>query len=587
MKFNQISASLFAGLFLFSGIGKALALPAYPDLVEAAQPDGSEVMIRLSGDHRNHRALSADGYLLTADEEGFYVFADVNEEGKIVSTGIRNINLENRSATDNLIISRLDQNKIAKAFDVQMKIKNNKAATRGPGLASNHFPSIGNTRSLAILVEFQDKEFTIENPVEHYNRMMNEDNYSDNDCCGSARDYFVSNSGGLFNPYFDIYGPVKLPYEMAHYGGYEDELAYMMVVEACQILDDEIDFSQYDYNNDGYIDNVYIYYAGYGEADGGGYNTVWPHSWDLEYATYINYYFDDVKLNHYACSNELQKNKSKPDGIGSFLHEFSHVMGLPDLYCTDGSNAFTPGNWSIIDSGSYNFKSGFPPNYSSFERYALNWMEPELITEAGEYFLPPIDQSNKAFLVPTGREEEYFLIENRQFNNWDKYIPWHGMLVWHIDFDQEAWDWNTVNNNPAHQRVDLVEADDIQSEMSRVSDSFPGRSNITSFTSDTKPAFVSWANEPTGVNIYDIAEDEEGNITFRVELEQENSVTQITDASSVMLLGNRLVCKGDQANVYNLSGSKVAALSKGGAVTLPSGLYIISTPASSHKIKIK
>lgn len=576
-------------LFLTAGVGSSYAVPAFPGVIEAAQPDGTSVSIRLVGDERNHRAYSSDGYLLTADHEGFYVFANVDDAGLPVATDIRNINPETRTARDIAAISKLDREKIAAAFSKKDGSRKMNAPMRGPGLASTKFPSTGKQRSLAVLVEFQDNEFTIENPQEHYYRMLNEENYSEYDNAGSVRDFFVQNSSGLFDPTFDVYGPVKLSRNMSYYGGMEDEMAYMMAVEACQQLDDEVDFSQYDCNDDGYIDNVYVYYAGYGQADGGGYNTVWPHSWDVEYATYTKYFFDGVQLNHYACSNELRKNNSTPDGVGPFLHEFSHVMGLPDLYCTDENECFTPGAWSILDAGSYNMKSCYPPNYSAYERYALDWMTPELITASGEYSLRPIDESNRAFLVPTEKEEEYFLIENRQFNNWDTYIPWHGMLVWHVDFNQYAWDYNIVNNNPNHQRVDLVEADNIQTPNTRVSDSFPGRSNVTSFTATTQPAFVSWGKVPVGVNIYDITEDEDGTITFRVELDNPSDagVSSTPAGNAVSVSGSSIICKGKEAVVYDTTGRIVAKLQQGDAKVLPEGMYIAVSEGRSVKFAIK
>ena len=97
-----------------------------------------------------------------------------------------------------------------------------------------------------------------------------------------------------------------------------------------------------------------------------------------------------------------------------------------------------------------------------------------------EYELKPVHRSNEAFLIPTDREEEYFLFENRQQEGNGAYIPGHGMLVWHIDFDLDIWLINAANNDPDHQRVDLIEADNKLTPDSRAGGAFPkhGRSNV-------------------------------------------------------------------------------------------------------------
>lgn len=563
------------------------AVKAYPGLINALQPDGTSLNIYLEGDKFSNCAYSEDGYLLMADEAGFYTYAVFNDAGEPVTSGLKARNLSERTERDHMIIASIDKENLISTFK-KRTLEKKKAPMKNPGLSSNSFPSKGEHKSIAILVEFPDRQFTIENPKEHYLRMLNEENYNENNCIGSIRDYFIENSNGAFTPYFDVYGPVMMAHDYAYYGREEDALAYQMVIEACNAIDDDVDFTQYDCNNDGFIDNVYIYYAGYGQADGGGYNTVWPHSWDIAYGTYEKFFYDGVQLNHYACSNELRKSNDTPDGIGPFLHEFSHVMGLPDLYCTDYSEAFTPGAWSILDQGSYNNKSCRPPYYSGYERYALEWIEPEIINKSGEYTLPPLGSSNKAFYVPTDNENEFFILENRQFERWDYYIPWHGMLVWHIDFDQDIWDDNIVNNDANHQYVDLVEADNLQTSNTRVSDCFPGMSNITEFTATTKPAFVSWSGTPTFVNIYDIKESDEGIITFRVEFDEEGAGIQgITNDEFMTIYGNLIQCKGSYLNIYDISGKMIASLKKEDSISLPKGFFIASSEKESRKIILK
>ena len=507
---------LFSSLLALS-VTDVYGLPAKPGILNAQQPDGSVVEIYLYGNEDSHFTFSVDNYLLTTDDLGYYVFADINENGDIIPTKFRDINLSDRSATTDLELQKF-KNKYSDLKSLKTH-ERNKVKRDGPGLFPSRFPISGEQKSLVILVDFPNRGFSIENPKEYYTRMLNEEGFSDQEATGSARDYFISNSSGAFRPEFVVHGPVTLPNDYSYYGANtfwgSDIRPEEMVIHACYLLDDEIDFSEYDRNGDGFIDNVYIFYAGFGEADGGGSNTVWPHSWDITSVTSQPYIHDGVRLDHYACSNELQNRSRWMDGIGSFCHEFCHVLGLPDLYATSYTNAFTPSIWDLLDVGSYNNSSRTPPNLSSFERYALDWMVPEEI-QAGNVELAPLDLSNRALIIRTQNENEYFLIENRQKQGFDSYIPGHGMLAWHIDYDLRVWLNNSVNNNSSHQYVDLMEADNLPTPQSRDGDAFPGSANVTELSPLTRPGLVSWKGEEMPWSIYDIEESEEGIIKFKV-----------------------------------------------------------------------
>ncbi|MDE6403542.1 MAG: fibronectin type III domain-containing protein, partial [Muribaculaceae bacterium] len=241
-------------------------------------------------------------------------------------------------------------------------------------------------------------------------------------------------------------------------------------------------------------------------------DTVWPHSWNVTSAGVGTYLFDDKILDRYACSNEWEG--SMPDGIGTFVHEFSHVLGLPDIYPTSYTEAFTPGDFCVMDHGSYNNDSRTPPNYSIFERNALGWMKPVELTgqTVAEFTVTPIENMD-GYVILTNRADEFFLIENRQLTGWDKYLPGHGMLVWHIDYNSSAWTSNTVNNDKDHQCIDIVEADDIRSTESRGGDPFPGTRKVTDFTHRTSPAMKTWAGLELKVPLRNIREID-GNIVF-------------------------------------------------------------------------
>lgn len=559
-------------IFCLSGY----AVPAKPGLLCASQPDGTTVNIYLEGDETGRMAFSPDGYLLTNDENGFYVIADIDSKGFPVSTGIRQINPENRTLTENEKISKLNKTEIINSFKAKMSEEGKMMLKPGPGRMTSTFPAEGEQRALVILVAYQNRDFKIEDPKDYYTRMLNEEGFSDNGATGSAKDYFVSSSSGIFQPQFDVYGPVKLEQKGQYYGANNewgrDSRPQQLVIDACTALDDEIDFTLYDRDGDGIIDNVYIFYCGYGEADGGGANTIWPHSSNV--SSYgLNLYFDGVKLEHYACSNEIQAYYDTPDGIGTFCHEFSHVMGLPDLYATSYNNSFTPGSWDLLDRGSYNNRSRTPPAYSSFERYALGWIEP-IELEEGEVELPNLFESNKAYLVPTRRKAEYFLFENRQKIGFDTTVPGHGMLIWHIDYNSYIWNSNNVNNNEEHQYVDIIEADDIQSSGTIEGDPFPGTSNITEFSFLTSPSFVSWTKQAGPFRIYDISETEEGMIHFKVEEFSMADVEKVGVGDAGFQINGKTVSASENAvSIYDFRGGLITIL-ENSSIVLPSGGYI-------------
>lgn len=578
-------AAVSLAVFPFNG----LAIPAHPGLVPALQPDGSIVNIYLKGDDFNKSVYSSDGYLLTNDAEGYYVFADCDEKGIPRPTALREINPEMRTAATKAALLNLNQ-KVDAAALREMRKAPQAPKFNGPGLFTTQFPSMGEQPSVVILVEFKNNEFTIENPREYFTRMLNEEGFSDYYATGSARDYFVKNSAGLFKPQFDVFGPVKLSKPMLAYGGNDaggnDVHPERMIIEACELIDDEVDFSKYDRNGDGYIDNVYVFYAGYGEADGGGTNTIWPHSADITKMVSTPYFFDGVGLDHYACSNELSfHNDGIPDGIGCFCHEFSHVMGLPDLYNTlPLEKPYTPCDWDILDTGAYHNMSRTPPAYSSFERYALDWLEPVSLSE-GMTELKPLDDTNVAYIAQTENENEYYLFENRQQKGQDSFIPGHGMLVWHIDYNIEVWDSNKVNCVAAHQYVDLVEADDIRTFETSDGDSFPGTAGVTSFTKDTTPAFLSWNKKPLPFGIYDIEETEDGVVRFNVKTENA-SVKTVNAGGLISLRGNCVTSLAGAVAIYDLKGSMIEKLNGSSSITLPSGFYIAVAAEKTVKFVI-
>lgn len=535
------------GACVVIGTASALAVPAKPTPIKFTQPDGSAVTVQLRGDERHHWYQTLDGYVLVNENNTLY-YGEAAPDGTIKATKYRATEIARRSGEVKSFLGAIDmpaaietlnemRSKSPRLLSEEATIMKSRAKSKpkaastppsiedvyGKGLFSgDHYPVFGEQKGLVILVEYADVKFndpaaTYGGDVQaYYTEMLNGDNFTKHNASGSARQWFIDNSKGQFLPTFDVYGPVELSQKMSYYGGNDfygnDAHPELMAVEACQQLDATVDFSQYDRDGDGYIDNVYILYAGRGEASGGSADTVWPHSWNVSSAGVGTYLFDDKMLDRYACSNEWEGEA--PDGIGTFVHEFSHVLGLPDIYPSSYTEAFTPGDFCVMDHGSYNNDGRTPPNYGIFERNALGWMRPAQLTgeTVTDYTVRPIE-SMDGYAIMTNRADEFYLIENRQQTGWDTYIPGHGMLVWHIDYNSSAWSSNTVNNDKDHQCIDIVEADDIRTKESRGGDPFPGTKKVTDFTHRTLPSMKTWAGIELKVPLRNIRE-EEGNIIF-------------------------------------------------------------------------
>lgn len=528
---------IFLSIFLSVICANVLAIPAKPVIVEYTQTDGTVLNIRIVGDEHGHVAFSESGNMLI-EVDGRLEYAAFDLNGYPIASGIMaSSDNESRVALKSIqsqaVIEKWDSliasNRNMRLDKLTSKFAFRKTATRASGedewslvpenfgRYDTRFPVTGEQKALVILVEYKDIKFQYGN-FDYFYRMLNEEGFSDYGSLGSARDWFIFNSNGSFLPEFDVYGPVTLPNEQSYYGGNDafgnDKRPHEMAIDALSILDEDVDFSKYDRDGDGVIDNVFIFYAGQGEHDSNIADTVWPHSWDLSLVIPdVEYIYDGVKLDRYACTCEYPSGSLRPDGIGTFVHEFSHVMGLPDLYATSYTSSFTPGEWSVLDQGSYNNGGLTPPNYSSFEKHALGWLEFHPIKE-GQIEIPDLSSTNVAYALPTENQDEFYFFENRQQLGNDVFLPGHGMLVWHVDYDEKVWENNTVNDKSTHQYVDLVEADNVKSSSTRAADAFPGPDNVNSFGFETTPQLASWAKERLAFDFVDIDESKDGIISL-------------------------------------------------------------------------
>ena len=423
------------------------AVTATPEPIQVTQADGTTVTVRLVGDEFHNYYTTLDGTPLRMNEKGMFV----EDAGVVEATPV---------SRQRRAIANTHQKKAS-------------------------YPLQGSPKSIVILVNFSDLSFTYK--LADFQAMLNESGYSENGGVGSARDYFTACSDSVFRPQFDCYGPVTLRNKYEYYDSHTSQ----MVVEACQIVSEEgVDFSQYDTDGDNRIDNVFIYYAGHNQAEGGPVKSIWPHRSVVTTGDRIQ----GKLIYDYACTSELRGSAgTSMCGIGTFCHEFGHVLGLPDYYNTDNSSAYTVGSWDIMCSGSYNGSGKTPPTYTAGERFQLGWVTPVQLEEAGSYTLPPVENGHaQVYLIAktahnlswaSAAPSEYWLLENRQYVGWDRHstsLPGTGMLIWHVDYSSSAWGSNGPNNGDP-LRYDIEEAGPKRG-YSAASDPFPGTGKVMQFT---------------------------------------------------------------------------------------------------------
>ncbi|MCR5050894.1 MAG: M6 family metalloprotease domain-containing protein [Paludibacteraceae bacterium] len=432
----------------------AMAKPAKRGPIVRTAEDGTEQVVYLHGDEWFH---------YTTDENGQW----------LDETSLKPMTAAQKRA-------RLDASIAAKAARTARAPQ----VTEGIGDAPNLAP-----RGLVILVNFKDLAVTTHkdtidtmlnaaNFVRNYSYTMWSNGKKYNQTIhseGSARQYFHDQSYGTYNPIFDVVGPVTVSKEMAYYGENDsrgnDKRPEEMIQEACILADSllGVDFTIYDNDNDGKVDFVFVIYAGFGEADGGSANSIWQHQWNLWKDGRISCFVDDLRIDRYACSSELSYGTKQYDGIATFCHEFTHVLGFPDLYATvNGTSHRTLANWDIMDLGCYNNEGNTPPAYSSYERFYMGWITPKVLADPTKLTIGKLNQDTVALLMCDGNEHNligynpnpsfFYMLENRDNTGWDQYLPGKGLLITKIAYSANKWRNNIVNNIPAAMGVDMIEA---------------------------------------------------------------------------------------------------------------------------------
>jgi len=513
---RKILLSILCFLLFFSC--NLNAGPAYPKPVSITQPDGTVITVSIHGDEFLNW-ITCEGVLVALGEDGFYHYASFDSDGNSVPT-VSKVGSSSGTVQSSRLSAVPPQSAIDKANAKRAEVMAHtsglsRIVRRSNSSSSSSMyrsSSIGKTKVLVILVDFKDRKFSAkgggESARQLFDDMLNKDGFSEYNSVGSVTQYYRDNSLGVFQPEFDVYGPYTVDGNASSFtadDGTTQKGAPLLLAKGCALADNDIDFSQYDQDGDGVIDNVNMIFPGYSAAQGAS-NTIWPHRWSV----YSSYYFDGVRLCDYSCSSEFKGTSGTDiDGIGTFCHEFGHIIGLPDVYDTDYSEngqGTHLGKYSLMASGSYNQDGRRPPYLNAEERSIVGWISGDELRQLDlsihSYSLTAI-HTNKAYKSLTQNEGEYFLYEFRDATGWDTGLD-KGLVIYHVDRSDNSvgsstakylWTDNQINCYSSHQCMELERA---------TGSYYPFGYSVHEFTSSTSPAAKDWAGRATGYDLTDI-----------------------------------------------------------------------------------
>lgn len=578
---------IFALVATSSFASKANSLPAV-----VPQPDGTMLTVLLQGDENISWYTTTDGMLLVKRGNGYYV-AQVKADGSLAASSLLAHGPAMRGTEETNMMLLQDKTKFAKysskllgqsgelpvtewtnGVTRKMKIRDD----------STLFPHMGSPKALVILVEFTDTTFTLLDPKASFNDYLNNETgnivdrgHGENRNAKGVKGYFKDMSFGQFTPQFDVVGPVKLSHPLRYYGAGNDNMS-RLIPDACSAVNDSVDFSQYDSNGDGYVDLVYVIYAGHSESEAGNStDDIWPKSGYSDFGT-----FDGKKVYRYGVNNELNGRETSKNklinGIGLFCHEFSHTMGLPDIYATSGAPGYNKDNfgmefWDLMDGGEYVHSGRFPTAYTSWEREVMGWMNVDTLTDTAHVVLRTIDSKGDSArsckIVNPSVKNEAIYLQNIQNKGWNYYLPGHGLLVYRVSYASDDVNFADNPNNGSRPRIVCIPADgklgaiaDYADDSTpdnyyadMAGDTYPGTSNVSSIAS-----FTMYSGDALDRPILNIKED--GTLVSFDYLGK-----KIPSAINSVMVNDKATDR-----IFNLNGMLIGT----DKTRLPKGIYIIN-----------
>ena len=567
------------------------------------QADGSTLMVVLHGDESYSWYTTLDGVMLSHVNQSFFI-SSINQQGLLLPTTQLAHEAQQRSTAEQQLVKA--QAPLKPLFLKEALHRLSKARAT---VTSKCFPHKGSPTALVILAQFTDTVFHMADPKASFEQFLNGGTPSDLGCgearnYSSVKQYFSDMSNGQFVPNFKVVGPVTLPNSLKYYGadnGDSRDINYTQFVtdacaEAAKIS--SFDDPALDSDNDGTIDLVSIIYAGFGQNNGAMTDALWAK---MSFRNVGEFNGKNVNLNmivHELNANEKQLKTVNPAsngsfsvpqiaGVGVFCHEFSHTLGLPDLYATVPSaniNNQCMEYWSLMDGGEYVHNSYYPTAYTAWEREVMGWQTPQLLNADGTYTLKAYANGGEAYkLQNSASDTDYLLFENIQKQGWNQYLSGHGLLVYRIHANPTTLSATRPLNNVAGEPgVTVVPADGLLLNYATLTsgtsneklsiyrramagDPFPGTSNVcTLMASQNLPNYL-WRTEPSAIEagLLNIDEDvDAGTVSFRFCTNVATGIGGVEAPATQEL----------NAPIYTLDGRFVGTqLSR-----LPKGIYLVN-----------
>lgn len=461
---------IIAMLSLALAASTTFAVPAKQAKKTLTLADGTQVVATQMGDEYMNWWQADNGmrYVESQENEGVYVAA--NMDIMTATAEMRRAQVGKKRAKR---LNSVRKSADLSSFGGQQRVQ----------IGDEHVTYEGKKKGIIILVQFPNQKFEEGHDNAYYKMVANEKGLTHKDgYVGSVSDYFLSQSNGKFELDFDIAGPYTLSHTSSYYGKNDganiDVKVGYMIQEGCDAaVADGFNFNDYDWDGDGYADQVFVLYAGLGEASGGDAKTVWPHEYQIRYTCVgkvLNYTTEGKgKVDTYACANEMERvineytgqytNETKLAGIGTICHEFSHCLGFADMYDTSNGGNYGMGFFDVMSSGSYNGGGFVPCNYTAYERIYAGWTEPIVLEDhpASVKAMKSTQDYGRPFIIYNDKhKDEFFTLENREQKGWDAALYGGGMMITHVDYDQSVWGVNHVNASASdHQRCTIFHAD--------------------------------------------------------------------------------------------------------------------------------
>lgn len=346
----------------------------------------------------------------------------------------------------------------------------------------------GEKRQLVVLASFSDLDFRQEDPLPLWDSIFNMPNFNEEPYYGSVHDYFFDQSYGKFNLHFDLHA-IKVSNEHAvyHSTATEDANAALLIMDLADSLQNIItDWAPYDWDGDGYIDQMLVLFAGMGQNDGGDRNTIWANQAALtmyeQQPVTVSSNEKEYMIDKYGCFPEYGKKSAT---FGTLCHEYGHCLGLPDFYYNNNSIL---SNWDIMDYGNYAMGGYCPPCYSAHERMVLGWLDIEELTHPASITqMPALSDEPVAYMIRNDNyPNEYYILENRQKKGWDQSLPGSGLVIFHIDYDKDIWLYD-VPNTYTDNRYTIIPANNLTYTTFAYGWAYPFNNN-DSLTNNSSPA---------------------------------------------------------------------------------------------------